>query len=205
MDPKNDWFESIEGGDDLSWVYKVTGNVDSLLSIGCWTDEPIALLWTTRAEKLTVIELESEYIEKLQERIASLNQHVPDALKGRTIKFLEEDIGAPIDVLKQETFDCIFCRNVLYNLEESSRLELAIKQMATALKKNGKIIVCEGKLGVEYQRIPFPLPYDEVREESIYMPVLGSEPTDISNLFEDSGLTKICVDKASGKYVYQKV
>lgn len=198
--PKREWFDhlqTVRQYENLVWLSQVTGQVDRVLSIGCWSDEPFALLWITNASEIVVIEKNAEYISERLEDYERLGKQVSEAFIARSVKFLNTDITLPIDKLDPDYFDFAFCENVLYNFQDNpEQLEYAVSQIARALKPHGLLVAVESKYGVEINMVESIM--------GIMVPVPISEPTDIGFVFERIGMVKIASDYPYWTYIYRR-
>jgi SAM-dependent methyltransferase len=197
--PKRDWFDSLTTlglADQLGWIHRLTGSVKRVLSIGCWTSEPFAILWISNASELVVIEKNADYIKERLEEYERLKRITPEAFEGRSIEFIEGDVTSAVNELELDYFDLVFCENVLYNFQDDDQqLEAALNQMVRSVRPKGLIIANEPKYGAEIKMIesflgPMPLPV--------------SDPKDISSVFVRFGLIKIDTQHPYWTYIYQK-
>jgi SAM-dependent methyltransferase len=130
----------------LEWLFQLAGSVQTLVDFGCWSSEPIALLWGLDATKATVVDRNEQHVALCRQELAGLRKKVPFAFEGRSVEFIVGDMTQHIDRLPTAWFDLAFCEDVLYHVVDQARtqgLREAIGQMSRVVKGGGYVIAVE--------------------------------------------------------------
>ena len=185
VDPR--WFDELRTGqlrDSLVWLAPLRTHVDSLVSFGCCSSEPFALMWTLDAVEGEVVELKKENLRKPKEDLARLKQSslvatspLLGCMDGRSVHFIVEDMSElKEEQLRSDCCDLAYCEEVLYFMwDKGAKFQKSISQMARVVKPGGWVIACEGKI-----RDPYP----------------GGDLIDISQYFLAAGLEKVSLKGA---------
>lgn len=177
------WFLELRT-EKPQWLSQLSAFVKIIVIVGCYSDEPFALMWTLDAAEVTVIEKKEIYLSEPmgpQEKEELLRRDAA-AFQGRSIEFITADISKKIDGLASNYFDLAYCKYVLYQMESNQEIQNTINQMTRVVKPGGWVIAVE-------PIISFP----------------DMKPLDMSLFFEAVGLDRVDLDDApSGAYCYKK-
>jgi SAM-dependent methyltransferase len=126
---------------DFNWLSQLNG-IESIANFGCWSPEPLALLWMLNAREVKVIEKEERYLTRPKEILEKIKVSFPGCLDGRFVEFLPPSdmitVELPIDY-----FDLAYCERVLTNMDNDHTIQAAIEKMAGVVKPGGWVIAVE--------------------------------------------------------------
>jgi len=101
----------------LKWLKQLPLPIRTIVSFGCISSEPFALLWGLDAAEVKVVEKnEAELRQPLGplEELAELRSIHPQAFEGRSVEFIIADMSEEVAELPADYFDLAYCENVLY-------------------------------------------------------------------------------------------
>lgn len=168
----------------FEWLTPLGTSVESLVSFGCCSSEPFALMWTLDAVEAEVVELKKENLAEPKEEMERLKQSSLVAtsplfgcMDGRSVHFIVEDMSKlKEEQLRSDSCDLAYCEEVLYFMwDNGAKFQKSINQMARVVKPGRWVIACEGKI-----RDPYP----------------GGDLIDISQYFLAAGLVKVSLKGA---------
>jgi SAM-dependent methyltransferase len=183
-----------------SWLANLPSHIECIANFGCiYGLEPFALIWTLNAKEVVVIDIEEEYIHRLQKQIDFISTDYPESLQGRAVNHVCRDMTQPIPEMPDQFFDLAYCENVLYLLQGNSEaLEYGISQMVRVVKPSGFIIAVEPKFGAKFET-------QKVLGMDLAIPNTESEPEDMSTLFASKELRSVEIPgNPLHTYCYQK-
>ena len=137
------WTANLWGS--FEWLLPLSGSVETVVSFGCSSSEPLALLWILDATEVKVIEKEEERLIERRQELAVLTRQLPSAFEGRSVEFIAADMSLQVNRLPSEYFDLAFCRDVLYQIHLDAGLERvqdAIAEMTRVVRPGGWIAAC---------------------------------------------------------------
>jgi len=215
VDPK--WFHELRTGglkEHLEWLTPLTTCVDRLVTFGCWSSEPFALMWTLDGVEVIVVELSEGNLAKARaesdtlERLSLVGTHPAfGCMDGRSVQFIVGDM-TQTPAAPSGRFDLAYCEDVLYQIYlESAALtgvQAAVNEMARVVKPGGWIIAVEPMIGAEGKAVRNDFVSQRMGRPITHCGPAG-QPIDISRLFEDAGLARATLDGApKGAYCYKK-
>lgn len=210
-----EWFEQLRTGrlkKHFEWLAPLSTCVDSLVSFGCWSSEPFALIWTLDGAKAKVVELRKENLidpkedlERLKQSNLVANSPLFGCMDGRSIEFIVGDMTA-IDKLRSNHFDLAYCEDVLYQIELESgdlvRVQTAVNEMTRVVKPGGWVIAVESMMGAQVEEVTNGFLSQRLgRRVTRHVPT--SNPIDISPLFEALDRQDLC-NAPDWSYCYRK-
>ena len=142
------WYTILNAGPEpghLSWLSQLKGFVNSIADFGCWSDEPLVLMWTLDATEVVVVERDPANLSRAKEDRDLLERTVPDALRGRSLRFIVADMTEVLDEarLRSDHFDLAYCERVLYHMSDPTQVQVAVSEMARTVKPGGRVIAVE--------------------------------------------------------------
>ncbi len=185
--------------EDYAWLSHLPSRVERIANFGCYSCvEPFKLIWTLNAKEIMVVEIEQNNIEELRKTENDVKKHIPESMKGRTIKCVCGDMTAHIPELPDQYYDLAYCEDVLYTLTNIDALERSISQMIRVVKPNGFIVAVEPKFGAYYKT-------RTVAGVAMAIPNTASDPKDMSYLFVSKELKKLVMPSCPPyTYCYQR-
>lgn len=129
-------------------------SVETIAIFGSWSHEPFVLLWSLDACDVWVVELEKRNVLKLRDELEILLKKIPNAFKGRCVKFISGDMVSAR--LPHEYFDMAYCERVLCNLSTALEFDFdliraAITTMAQVVNPNGWVVAVEPPLADQHE------------------------------------------------------
>ena len=197
----------------FKWLAQLSTSVDSLVSFGCWSSEPFALIWTLDAVEAKVVELREKHLTKPKEELERLKQSnlvtnhpLFGCIDGRSLEFIVEDMTTEIDRLPSNHFDLVYCEDVLYQIQLQSgdltKVQGAINEMARVVRPGKWVIAVEPKIGAEVEEVTNEF-LSRLSGREVTQHMVRSEPIDISSLFEALDREDLC-DAPDWSYCYRK-
>lgn len=215
VDPK--WFEQLRTGslkERLEWLAVLTTCVDRLVTFGCWSSEPFALMWTLDAVEVKVVEVSEENLTNPKaeletlERLSAISTHRAfGCMRGRSIQFIVGDMTR-VDRLRSAHFDLAYCEDVLYQIHVESgdvaTVQAAVNEMTRVVKPGGCVIAVESMIGAQEEVVLSDF-LGQRCGRAVPQAVPIGHTIDISPLFEAAGLDKVSLAGAPrGAYCYKK-
>jgi SAM-dependent methyltransferase len=182
----------------FNWLSQLNPHIRKIANFGCISSEPFALMFTLDANEIKVIEMEENHLTNVKEELEYLRRRTGSYFNERAVDFIVADMTTTIQDLPSDYFDLSYCENVLYYMfSDSSKLQLAINELARVVKPDGWIIAVEPKAGAKFEMQQVPLFGD--------IPVQMSDPVDISSFFDAVGLLRENLSEAPDwSYCYKK-
>ena len=126
---------------DFNWLSQLSG-IESIANFGCWSPEPLALLWVLNAREVRVIEKEEGHLARPKEIVDNIRTLFPDCLAGRSVEFLPPSDMTTVE-LQRDYFDLAYCERVLTNMDDDYTIQVAIEKMADVVKPGGWVVAVE--------------------------------------------------------------
>jgi hypothetical protein len=117
-----EWFDrlSITGlRPHYAWLQPLHPCIQKIANFGCMTGEPFVLLWTLDATEISVVEIDQVRLYGSWgpiEAYKMISKYYPEALWGRSIKFIVADMSQLVEELQSDYFDLAYCERVLYHM-----------------------------------------------------------------------------------------
>jgi len=215
VNPK--WFQQLQTGSlkgRLDWLAPLSTAVDGLVSFGCCSSEPLALMWILDVSEAWVVELKDEHLNTLREDLENLQRlnlvgssAVFGCIDGRSIRFIVGDMTRRSS-LPSSHLDLAYCEDVLYDIHRKSRdlatVQSAVNEMTRVVRRGGWVIAVEPKIGLQEQELPNDFLSRLCRRPVPHIVPTG-QPIDIGPLFEAAGLVKMSLSGApKWSYCYKK-
>ena len=212
-----EWFQHLQTGnlkDCLRWLTPLSTQVDTIVSFGCCSSEPFALMWTLDAVEVKVVELNEDHLARARaeletlRRLSVVNTHRAfGCMEGHSIQFILGDMTR-MDRLPSDHFDLAYCEDVLYDIHRHSgdlaTVQSAVNEMTRVVKPGGWVIAVEPMIGMQEQELANDF-LGRLSGRPMPHIVPAGEPIDISPLFEAAGLVKVSLDGApKWSYCYNK-
>ncbi len=127
------------------WLETINSDVDSIISFGfsmksCKSKtkpefEPIVLIDILEASHIKTVEIENASVDNANEFLSNLQRDYPDYFVSKLVEIRQGDMRNI--KLPKETYDLVFCANVLCYLEDDA--ELGFANMVSLTRRNGYI------------------------------------------------------------------
>lgn len=128
----------------LEWLRHLSDAMDKLITFGCGSSEPFALLWILEASEIKIVEKDASRLTRPMEELEILKKQHPTTYKQDTVDFIIADMSAPLPQIPSGYFDLAFCESVLYYMKEDVEvLQRAVNQMARVIKPGGWVVAIE--------------------------------------------------------------
>jgi SAM-dependent methyltransferase len=206
-DSKEGWFNGLTTvclRDTYKWLTKFEGRINKVFTIGCFTSELFAILWTVDAKEILTVDIEIEYINKRKEEFEHLSRIIPNAFVNRKVELLQKNILENIPKIPHNYFDMAYCQNVLYNFQDNQdELSKAIKLMVDVIKPGGLLIAEEPKFGVQF--ITHEAIVNGINLGPTFIP--QNDPIDMTDTFDKNGQIRKILENGAPEwsYCYKKI
>jgi len=144
------WFVHLDSAEDflaeLGWLQALRVSTETFVTVGCWSPEPIALMWILDASEVTVIELVPRRLDPAREAVERLLRSEPQSMAGRHIEFRPGEDILSMD-LPQGRFDLAFCRRLLTNMDSDLDVMAAVHRLTALTQPGGWLVAVESMPG----------------------------------------------------------
>jgi SAM-dependent methyltransferase len=159
-------------------------------------------MWVLDAVEVWGVDKNEEYISGRngrEQELRVLQTTTPEALEGRTIRFIAGDMTRRVKELPDDHFDLAFCQGVLYQVFAEGcwrELQNAVHEMARVVRPGSWVVAVEPDVGIGDVEPGCCL------EELVSR---AGEGVDISGCFEREHLERVDISGAPrGTYGYRK-